>query len=111
MREVAFDGTLAGWRKAARAALTANWHPTETWWMNTTVAQVDLALNESAPEPMTAQPKSIHVPRAFLALADEVSCHRDEERWSLLYRALWRITHDEPHLLEVATDPDVQTLR
>lgn len=111
MREVAFDGTLAGWRIAARAALMGKWDPTETWWVNTTVAQVDLALNESAPAPGAPRSRSIHVPRTFLALAEEVSCHRDEVRWSLLYRVLWRLTHEEPHLLEVATDPDIQALR
>ncbi len=51
------------------------------------------------------------MPRAFLALAEEVSCHRDESRWSLLYRVLWRLTRNEPHLLEVATDPDIHALR
>ncbi len=33
--------------------------------------------------------------------------HRDSSRWSLLYRLLWRLTRDEPQLLEIAVNPDV----
>ena len=50
------------------------------------------------------------VPKAFLPLAEAVACHRDGERWALLYRVLWRLTHGERALLEVATDPDVHRL-
>lgn len=111
MRDVAFDGTLAGWRSAARAALAAGWHPAETLWVNADAEQTALVLHEDAPSPRKFDTASVRVPRAFLALADEVSCHRDDTRWSLLYRILWRLTRDEPHLLEVATDPDVHALR
>ena len=50
------------------------------------------------------------VPREFPALAERVACHRDPRRWGLLYRVLWRLTHGEPRLLEVATDADVHAL-
>ena len=52
----------------------------------------------------------MRVPRDFLLLASAVSCHRDPGRWNDLYRVLWRLTHGEPNLLEVATDPDVHRL-
>ena len=47
----------------------------------------------------------IRVPRAFTAIAASVACHREMNRWSLLYSCLWRLTRGEPHLLEVAADP------
>ena len=50
---------------------------------------------------------TMRVPREFLRLATAVSCHRDPRRWDDLYRVLWRLTHGEPSLLDVATDPDV----
>ena len=53
---------------------------------------------------------TMRVPRAFLRLAASVSCHRDARRWEDLYRVLWRLTHGEPSLLDVATDPDVHRL-
>ena len=55
-------------------------------------------------------PATTHVPREFLQLASAVACHRDASRWDDLYRVLWRLTHGEPRLLDVATDPDVHRL-
>ena len=57
-----------------------------------------------------AAAQTTRVPREFLRLASAVSCHRDARRWDDLYRVLWRLTHGEPNLLEVATDPDVHRL-
>lgn len=51
------------------------------------------------------------VPREFIALARDAACHSDPARWLLLYRILWRLTHGEPHLLEVTIDADVTALR
>jgi len=47
------------------------------------------------------------VPRRFVELAETAIRHRDPQRFALLYQALWRLTHGEPALLEVPTDPDV----
>ncbi len=47
------------------------------------------------------------VPKVFCDLAQLVGLHRDECRWALLYRIVWRLTHGEPKLLEIAVDPDV----
>ena len=44
------------------------------------------------------------VPRSFLALARLAVCHRDPERFSLLY-ALLRRLRDTPALIEDRTDP------
>ncbi|HUR59774.1 MAG TPA: UdgX family uracil-DNA binding protein, partial [Opitutaceae bacterium] len=112
----AFDGTFAGWRAAAREALARGCAPVETLWRSASDSQSELRLGEAAtgngeartpPASTAARP----VPRAFLELAEEAARHRDDERWPLLYRALWRLTHGEPHLLELTLDPDVQTLR
>ena len=37
-------------------------------------------------------------------LARVVACHRDSNRWVLLYRALFRITRGERSLLDIETD-------
>jgi probable DNA metabolism protein len=50
------------------------------------------------------------VPGRFLRLAEAAAHHADPARWSLLYRSLWRITHGEPHLMELEVDPDVRRL-
>ncbi|BBO30784.1 hypothetical protein PLANPX_0396 [Lacipirellula parvula] len=48
------------------------------------------------------------VPPNFIKYARRVACHRDEQRWNLLYRLLWRLTTAEPNLLHVAFDDDVR---
>jgi probable DNA metabolism protein len=51
------------------------------------------------------------VPPRFLDLAQTVASFRDDGRWWLLYRGLWRIAlGGERHLLEIATDDDVHQL-
>jgi len=52
----------------------------------------------------------LRVPSAFVELAKVVACHRDPDRWNLLYRSLWRLTHGTPELLERLTDDDVYRL-
>jgi probable DNA metabolism protein len=51
-----------------------------------------------------------HVPGEFVELAKRVACHRDSDRWERLYRALWRITHGEKHLLQLTGDTDTRRL-
>jgi DNA polymerase len=111
MFEILFDGTFAGWKRAARAALEQEHMPAQTRWIDQRSAQNELMLAGDdfalrSPEPS----RLFRVPREFMKLATDVSCHRDESRWALLYRALWRITHDEPHLLDIAVDRDVSEL-
>ncbi len=43
-------------------------------------------------------------------MARAVSCHVTEDRWALLYTALWRCTHNEPQLLDLRGDPLVRRL-
>jgi DNA polymerase len=50
------------------------------------------------------------VPRALLALLEAAACHRELQRWALMYRVLWRAQHGERHLLHDAADMDMHTL-
>lgn len=50
------------------------------------------------------------LPRDVPALADLVVCHRDPERYGLLYALIWRVLHGERSLLEVHSDPLVHRL-
>ncbi len=94
--------TLNRWRGVARQCLAARLRPgTLTWNDDGSASQLFGAAISDAGD-VTLQAR---VPRRFMALATSVACHRDAERWSLLYEALWRLVHDEAHLLEVASDP------
>jgi probable DNA metabolism protein len=111
LRGVAAAGALllppgfARWRTKARALLASGVHPGQAVW-----EERQLHFQEPLPRDTTSAPAPAaesKVPRAFMQLALWVGCHRDMERWALLYRLLWRIAHGERELLQVATDPDV----
>lgn len=97
---------FAAWRGAARALLAAEISPADVFFGDGTAPGL-FAADELPPVPAGA---AFEVPRAFVALAESVGCHRDPQRWDRLYRALWRLTRGEPHLLDLATDDDVAWL-
>ena len=96
---------FARWRTKARALLQTGVLPEDAVW-----EERQMHFQQSLPRHAAPAPASVvesKVPRAFMQLALWVGCHRDPERWALLYRVLWRIAHGERELLQVATDPDV----
>ena len=112
LHQVTFAPTFAGWQRAARQALAAEWRPEEILWQELEAEQPLLDIGEQEepaqlPEP---RPKAFKVPRRFVELATRVSCHSDPCRWSLLYRTLWRVTHGEHALLQIVVDPDIHEL-
>jgi uracil-DNA glycosylase len=54
----------------------------------------------------TEQGAAFSVPRAYVDVAQQVILHRSEDRFSLLYRLLWRLG-EEPDLMKVLSDVDV----
>ncbi|HTO02578.1 MAG TPA: TIGR03915 family putative DNA repair protein, partial [Opitutus sp.] len=111
MKQVAFDGSFRGWRNAARSALAENLRPEDIGWIDARSEQRELSLpDDDFALHSSDATHSFRVPREFMILAADASCHRKESRWALLYRLLWRITRGEPHLLEVAVDADVSEL-
>ncbi|QEL17113.1 UdgX family uracil-DNA binding protein [Limnoglobus roseus] len=93
------------WRTACRGLLASEVPPSAVHFTDGTEAS--LFAGEGIP-PATSS--KYCVPPPFLALAEKVACHREPQRWARLYRALWRLTHGEPHLLDLATDDDVHWL-
>lgn len=111
MRRAPFDGTLAGWRQAARALLAAGAPPQDVLWSAEGEAPLLDGL-DAAPAGASAgaEVPQARVPRALLERVEAAACFRDPERWALFYRLVWRVTHGERHLLLVASDPDVHRL-
>ncbi len=108
--ELRFDGSWEGWRIVARDALRAELPPDAVVWRMHSDEQ-DSLFGDVATTPLpTASPAVRTVPKAFMALASDVARHRDRARWDVLYRALWRLTHGEPHLLSVYVDDDIHRL-
>ncbi|HEX8372447.1 MAG TPA: DUF4130 domain-containing protein, partial [Chthoniobacterales bacterium] len=109
MRQLTILPDFPSWQKQARAALNSHWSPSEIIWAEWGSGQPELEIFEE-PDAAPTTPSPFRVPKAFLSLAQTVACHRSPQRWALLYRVLWRITHGEPHLLKVLVDPDVHEL-
>ena len=99
-REDAFED----FRDAARGLIGAEVAPRDVTWR---VRDGDLLGGKAPPESSI----SFSVPAAYVRLAENVVCHRDPERFALLYELLWRITHGERELLSIASDPLVHRLQ
>jgi DNA polymerase len=102
--EAKIDRTFATWRDAARRLLSREVSPEQVIWSDSNGPLLPMAEPIEADRP--AGPAR-RVPPAFVQLCEHVACHRDAARWSLMYRLLWRLTHGEPNLLDVAVDDDV----
>ena len=80
--------------------------PSDVVW-RTDAATADLFARPQAAD--TAPASAFVVPRAFVELAEQAALHRDEDRFTLLYRLLWRL-RGEHRLIALASDPDVARL-
>jgi len=97
--------TFENWRTSARALLASETHPDEVYWNDGATPQDGLFV---AGLSSTSSPPSPKVPRGLLTLAKEVACNKDAGRWSLLYRLLWRVTHENHDLLKISVDDDIR---
>lgn len=111
MIEVAIEPAFPAWRAAARRLLLDGVEPRDVAWRDTDDAQQGLDLADAAEPAGEARPlDGFRVSRRFVERAEAAACHADPERWGVLYRLLWRQTHGEPRLMDVASDPDVHRL-
>jgi DNA polymerase len=94
--ETDFDG----WRAAARKLRAAGVGPHEvSWSTGGELFADDLRRLPEGP--------AFSAPASFVELARDVVLHRSPDRWDALYRLVWRM-RDEPRLLTLTTDPEVQ---
>jgi probable DNA metabolism protein len=107
-------GSFGAWRDAARALLQAGVAPDEVQWSTSVAA--DPAHRGATAAPFVraagARPRgsALAVPRALLATLACAACCRVEDRWSLLYRVLWRRQRGDAEATS-PTDPDGARLR
>lgn len=101
-----FTPNFVGWQSRARTLLAEDIAPVRIWWC----PYESLAPDPMQEEPAAARDAGPRVSRAFIALARAACCHRSADRWALLYNVLWRLTHGEPHLMQMSGDPDVVRL-
>ena len=96
--EVALDhaADVAGWRVAARRLLAAGIAPERVLW---SVGARQPGLFERPLPPLPDDPPACRVPRHLVRLVEQAALHADPERFALLYRLLWRVTHGERAIL------------
>lgn len=109
LEPVRFHPDFASWRYQARRLLRHGRPPNSVWW------QADSAVSPTTPaaasDPPDPNAPVVRLPGNFYRQARLASCHSSDDRWTLLYRLLWRLAHGERHLLDMAGDPEVARLR
>ena len=94
MRNAPFDGSFAGWRTVARSLLQQGIAPHQVNWRPDGDS---LSLFDQSPtaEDLDATKPAPRIPRQLLELLESAACFRMEDRWSLLYRILWRVAQGD----------------
>lgn len=111
--------TFEEWRTIARQLLHQRIPPEEVSFRDRPAPRglFDQIPSDRATQPLpepsavSAASSGSKVPPEFLDLARTVACHRDNDRFQLLYRVLWRLTTREPQLLKLIIDDDIHRLR
>ncbi len=91
--QLAGETDFAGFRAQARVLLARRVAPEDVHWA-TGAGNDDLFSDQPQAEPVPATAPALTVPSAFIALAETVALHRDPQRFALLYRLLWRLSHE-----------------
>lgn len=118
--ELAGPTDLAGFRQAARQLLAGQVPPEAVTWTLAYAQHGDLfaeAASSQAPQAPTASPAlaarsseaSPRVPAFFLPLCQSAILHREPRRFGLMYRLLWRLSH-QPDLRHDTLDADRSAL-
>lgn len=96
------------WRSKARQLLVAGVSPAQVVWR---LPGEESGLFEAGDDMLPAGDHPVGaVPAGFIDLAQKAICHVDPERFSLLYRFLWRLLADRG-LMDAASDADLARLR
>ena len=106
MIQISIKNNFTSWRDAARKCLQKEIAPDDILW--TGGGQNNLFENNFTEEKAE---QVFKVPADFLPLAETVVCFDDAERWSLLYRLLFRLVHENRNLLHIESDDDVRRAR
>ena len=103
MIQVSIENDFLSWRTAARNLLRNGISPHDILWTTTEQSGLFECFAERSKEL-----KTFKVSAEFLELAEFVSCVNETNKWALLYRLLFRLTHENRNLLEIESDDDVR---
>lgn len=86
------DDLFDTWRQQARWLLSHEIDPSLVSWASEGVSDL-FASDVSVPEGQG--PFQARIPRALLDTLEQASRYRGDQRWSLLYEVLWRVSHGD----------------
>ncbi|MFG0722995.1 TIGR03915 family putative DNA repair protein [Pseudomonas sp. GLN_6] len=94
MHSASFDGSFAGWREVARSLVQQGVPPHQITWLTDDTSG---GLFDHAPVPNSAPAATppLRIPKQLLELLQSAARFRVEDRWSLLYRILWRVAQGD----------------
>lgn len=95
MQQVRFDGSFAKWREAARTQLRRGLAPHQLSWVQDSQENQDLFDQLDEPQPALSEDRPVRVPRVLLEQLESAARFRCRNRWSLLYRILWRVVQGD----------------
>ena len=118
MITVDFEPEFDAWRVIARDHLARGTRPGEIMWSQNRTGQAgfgfrpDPVFRDYVPKNGTGvSERKFHVDPEFLKIAQVVAAARDDDRWDLLYRTLYRLKHENANLMKITIDADVLRLR
>ncbi|MDZ4333509.1 MAG: TIGR03915 family putative DNA repair protein, partial [Pseudomonas sp.] len=94
MRRAPFDGSFAGWREVARSLLQQGVPPHQVTWLGDGDRGGLFDQTPISPSPAATTPAP-RIPKQLLELLQSAARFRIEDRWSLLYRILWRVAQGD----------------
>jgi DNA polymerase len=102
---MAAGADLAGFRTAVRSLIAHRTPPEAVVWSG-----IDGGSLFGETVTPAGDAPALSLPRSVSALIETAICHREPERFALLYRLIWRVLHGERALLEMQSDPLVHRL-
>jgi DNA polymerase len=97
------------WRDQARVLVQRHVAPEQVTWTEPGGAVSLFALGGQGLPVASPSAPLVRASKAFVQLAKTAICHREAERFALLYRVLWRLQRN-PRLMEDGADADIRRL-
>lgn len=108
MRTVSIQPDFVSWRSVVRGLLAEKVHPADVLW---SVGRQDELFAFDTMSLSSQRTPRLKVPKAFVRLAETVSCHRSGQQWAMLYHILWTMIHGgDRAILENTTNSTVRKL-
>ena len=108
MNEISIAPDFSSWQIAARHAAQREWPPDQIRWDEADPPRPSPVRTEQDYTAAAHGDRKLFVPKRFVKLARLVAMHSEPQRWALLYRLLWRLTHGEAGLMGKPGDPEIQ---